>query len=50
MDFGDKYYLNLQPGLGHAIYLENIWPGLSRDAYNKNSLMFVPQLVTGAHF
>jgi hypothetical protein len=50
MIFGDKYYLNIQPGLGHALYMENIWPGLNRETYTKNSLMFVPQIVTGAHF
>ncbi len=49
-DLNDKFYIIPQPGLGHALYLQNIWPGMNRDTYMKNSLMFVPQITVGSNY
>jgi hypothetical protein len=49
-DINDKLYVIPQPGIGHALYLQNIWPGMNRDTYIKNSLMFIPQVAVGSKF
>ena len=40
-------YIIPQPAIGHAVYLQNIWPGLSESTFRQNSIMFVPQLIIG---
>ncbi len=44
---GRACYLLIQPGIGHALYLQNIWPGLNKDSYWLDSLMFIPELCVG---
>jgi hypothetical protein len=43
-------FITPQPGIGHALYLQNIWPGLNASTYRLNSLTFVPQLLFGIEF
>lgn len=46
----DNFYLNIQPGLGHALWLQQNWPGIDKKPYSKfviGSIIFVPQLVIG---
>ena len=45
-----NFYFNIQPGIGHAIFLQNIWPDLDKDNYQKNSLGFIPQIAFGINF
>jgi hypothetical protein len=42
-----NFYINIQPGVGHAIYMQNIWPGLNKNAFRKESLSFIPQIAIG---
>lgn len=44
-----KVYINIQPGIGHALYMQHIWPDLSKDYYNfiKESITFIPQIALG---
>jgi hypothetical protein len=43
-------YLIPQPGFTLALYLENIWPGMSESTYRQNSILFVPQVILGLNF
>lgn len=45
---GVSLYVIPQPGIGHALWLQKIWPGLSRDTLIRDSLVFVPQIMIGA--
>ena len=44
---GCSFSLTPQPGLGHALFIQKIWPGLSEATYRQNSLQFVPQVILG---
>lgn len=50
IDLTPNLYLNLQPGIGHGIWMKHKWPGWedysSWDLITK-SLVFVPQVVAG---
>jgi long-subunit fatty acid transport protein len=49
-DLGNRLYLNLQPGIGHAIWMQNKWPDVEYDHYGEfitGSIIFVPQLMMG---
>jgi hypothetical protein len=50
INVNDKFYIIPQPSIGHALYLQNIWPGMNRDTYIKNSLMFAPQVALCSKF
>lgn len=48
-----KWHLNLQPGIGHAIWMQNKWPDIEYDSYwdfLTGSVIFVPQLMLGFRF
>jgi len=45
--------LNLQPGLGHAVWVQHQWPGLedkSRREFQRSSIIFVPQALISWRF
>lgn len=44
------FYLNVQPGIGHAWYLQNIWPSLNKNTYRTKSVQFIPQIAIGYKF
>jgi hypothetical protein len=49
-DFARQLYINIQPGIGHAIWLKRDWPGVDKKPYRqfvKGSVIFVPQLLVG---
>ncbi|MCC5931442.1 MAG: DUF3575 domain-containing protein [Cyclobacteriaceae bacterium] len=53
LDLGNRFYLNLQPGIGHALWLQNKWPGVQDDNYwdfVKDSVIFVPQALVAIRF
>lgn len=41
------WYFLIQPGFGHTLYMQKIWPGLGKDSYWGESLMFIPELCFG---
>lgn len=41
------FYLNIQPGIGHGLYLQHLWPDLNKNTMFKESIMFVPQIALG---
>ncbi|TVQ20269.1 MAG: DUF3575 domain-containing protein, partial [Bacteroidetes bacterium] len=52
-DFARRFYLNIQPGIGHALYLQQDWPGVDKEPYGKfvrESVIFVPQILMGFNF
>lgn len=45
--------LLLQPGLGHALWMQNPWPDLSHESFGEfvsETLIFVPQVLVGWRF
>lgn len=47
---GQRLQLNLQPGIGHAVWMQNRWPGMDHDNLGElitSSLIFVPQVLVG---
>jgi hypothetical protein len=44
---GRTLFITPQPGLGHALYLQKIWPGLNASTYRQGSLAFIPQILLG---
>lgn len=45
---GDRtLFITPQPGFGHALYLQKIWPGLNASTYRQGSLAFIPQILLG---
>jgi hypothetical protein len=49
-DFARRFYLNIQPGIGHALWLQQDWPGVDKKPYGefvKGSFIFVPQVLVG---
>jgi len=52
-DISPRFYLNIQPGIAHALYLQQDWPDVDKKPYGnfvKGSIIFVPQLVAGYRF
>lgn len=52
-DFAQRFYLNIQPGIGHALWLQQDWPGVDKKPYGefvKGSVIFVPQVLVGLKF
>jgi hypothetical protein len=52
-NFAPRFYLNIQPGLGHALWLQQDWPGVEKKPYGefvKGSVIFVPQVLIGWAF
>ncbi len=52
-DFAQCFYLILQPGIGHALWLQQDWPDVEKKPYGefvKGSIMFVPQVFLGFRF
>lgn len=48
-----RFYLNFQPGIAHALYLQQDWPGVEKKPYRdfvKGTFIFVPQIVAGYRF
>jgi hypothetical protein len=43
-----RLFITPQPGLGHALYLQKLWPGMSEATYRQDSLTFVPQILLGS--
>ncbi|MDP2235382.1 MAG: hypothetical protein Q8J88_03005 [Bacteroidales bacterium] len=41
------FYLNIQPGIGHGLYLQHLWPDLNKKTMLKESIMFIPQIAFG---
>ncbi len=53
VDLTPNIYLNVQPGIGHGIWMEHKWPGW--DDYSSweligRSMVFVPQIIVGWNF
>ena len=49
-DFARRFYFNIQPGIGHVLWLQQDWPGVDKEPYGefvKGSLIFVPQIMMG---
>jgi hypothetical protein len=49
-EFARRFYLNIQPGIGHALWLQQNWPGVDKTPYLdfvKGSIIFVPQVLWG---
>jgi len=52
-DISPRYYLNIQPGIAHAVFLQQNWPDVDKKPYLdfvKGSIIFVPQIVAGYRF
>jgi hypothetical protein len=53
VNFTNNLYINLQPGLGQALWMQKKWPDSKDDTYFdllKNSIVFVPQVLVGWTF
>ena len=54
LDLGQRFYLNIQPGIGHPVWMQNKWPGVEKyDSFFeliRNETIFVPQLMVGFRF
>ena len=54
LDIGQRIYLNIQPGIGHPVWMQNKWPGVEEyDSFFeliRNETIFVPQLMVGFRF
>ena len=54
IDMGERFYLNIQPGIGHPVWMQNKWPGVEEyDSFIdllRNETIFVPQLMVGFRF
>lgn len=54
LDLGQRIYLNIQPGIGHPVWMQNKWPGVEEyDSFFdllRNETIFVPQLMLGFRF
>ena len=54
LDMGERFYLNIQPGIGHPVWMQNKWPGV--EEYDnffeliRNETIFVPQVLLGFRF
>jgi hypothetical protein len=54
VDLGRRFYLNIQPGIGHPVWMQNKWPGV--EEYDnffeliRNETIFVPQVLLGFRF
>ena len=54
VDMGKRFYLNIQPGIGHPVWMQNKWPGV--EEYDnffeliRNETIFVPQVLLGFRF
>ncbi len=54
VDMGQRFYLNIQPGIGHPVWMQNKWPGV--EEYDnffeliRNETIFVPQVLLGFRF
>ena len=54
VDMGRRFYLNIQPGIGHPVWAQKQWPG-TEDYDNifeviRNETIFVPQVLLGFRF
>jgi len=50
VDLGRRFNINIQPGIGHPVWLQNKWPGVEYDNQLKfmlDGLIFVPQVLLG---
>ena len=48
-----RFHINVQPGIGHPVWLQNKWPGVEYDNQLKfmlDGLIFVPQVLLGFRF
>ena len=53
VDLGRRFHINVQPGIGHPVWLQNKWPGVEYDNQLKfmlDGLIFVPQVLLGYRF
>ena len=54
LDLGQRFYLNIQPGVGHPVWMQNQWPGVEKhDSFfelMRKETIFVPQLLLGIRF
>ena len=54
LDIGQRFYLNIQPGIGHPVWMQNKWPGVEEyDSFFeliRKETIFVPQLLLGFRF
>ncbi len=52
-NFSQRFQLNLQPGIGHVIWLQQNWPDVQKRPYGefvRGSVIFVPQVLLGFKF
>jgi len=50
VDLGRRFNINVQPGVGHPVWMQNKWPGVEYDNQLKfmlDGLIFVPQVLLG---
>lgn len=53
LNLSPRFYLNLQPGIGHAIWMQKKWPDIEYNSYREfltGSVIFVPQVMAGIRF
>lgn len=53
VDMGRRFNINVQPGIGHPVWMQNKWPGVDYDNHLKfilDELIFVPQVLLGYRF
>ncbi len=53
VDLGRRFNINVQPGIGHPVWMQNKWPGIENDNHLKSILdevIFVPQVLLGYRF
>jgi len=53
VDLGRRLNINVQPGIGHPVWMQNKWPGVEYDNHLKfiwEGLIFVPQVLLGYRF
>ena len=54
VDMGQRFYMNIQPGIGHPVWMQNKWPGVEQhDTFFdliRNETIFVPQVLLGFRF
>lgn len=52
-NFSQHFYLIFQPGIGHAVWVQQDWPNVKKRPYAefvKGSIIFVPQVFLGFRF
>ena len=53
VDLGRRFNINVQPGIGHPVWMQNKWPGVEYDNHLRfilDELIFVPQVLLGFRF